>query len=206
MLKELDYYMSLKYKIELSEISEEDGGGWLATHPELEGCMSDGETTEEAIQNLNDARREWIDFCLRKDLSIPEPKREDDQEYSGKFTLRVSKSTHKKLVEKSEEENISLNNLVNQYITEGLSGGVMQTLFQKSIKQIQQEKINVSIKFANKSIKNIKDSSNDNWNGLPDGLSNLKQTGTYNRFLRTHHSNRLNFFNLEEEDDYKYEQ
>ncbi|MCM3046644.1 type II toxin-antitoxin system HicB family antitoxin [Bacillus altitudinis] len=204
MLKSLEYYMSLNYKVEVSAISEEDGGGWLATHPELEGCMSDGETREEAIQNLDDARREWIDFCLRKDLAIPEPKQEEEIEYSGKFTLRVPKSIHKKLVEKSEEENVSLNNLVNQYITEGLSGGIIQSLFNNSIKKLQKERVNVNIHIPHK---NVETSSNDDWPGIPSGLHQLKQFGTLNR-IRNNTGNRLSetFFNLEVEGGNQYEQ
>ena len=37
------------YSFEIRPLSEEDGGGFLITFPDLPGCMSDGETPEEAI-------------------------------------------------------------------------------------------------------------------------------------------------------------
>lgn len=32
------------YPIEVRPLAEEDGGGFLATFPDLPGCMADGET------------------------------------------------------------------------------------------------------------------------------------------------------------------
>lgn len=39
---------------------EEEGGGWLISFPDLVGCMSDGETPEEAIENGKDDIKCWI--------------------------------------------------------------------------------------------------------------------------------------------------
>ncbi len=47
--------MSLDYAIRIEKLSAEDGGGYLATVPDLPGCMSDGETPEEALNNIQDA-------------------------------------------------------------------------------------------------------------------------------------------------------
>jgi predicted RNase H-like HicB family nuclease len=43
------------YKIKIIKLTEEEGGGYLAYVPELPGCMSDGETLEEALKNVQDA-------------------------------------------------------------------------------------------------------------------------------------------------------
>jgi predicted RNase H-like HicB family nuclease len=53
----------------------EDGGGYLATVPELPGCMSDGATRAEALTNVEDAIATWL-YCARKmGTPVPEPKR-----------------------------------------------------------------------------------------------------------------------------------
>ena len=39
----------------------EEGGGYLIEFPDLPGCMSDGETLEEAIENGKDALQCWIE-------------------------------------------------------------------------------------------------------------------------------------------------
>ena len=45
----------------IEPLSEEDGGGFFATVPDLPGCMSDGETPEEALVNVQDAILAWIE-------------------------------------------------------------------------------------------------------------------------------------------------
>jgi predicted RNase H-like HicB family nuclease len=51
----------------------EDGGGFLATVPELPGCMSDGETRAEAFANVEDAIATWIYRAHKAGEPIPEP-------------------------------------------------------------------------------------------------------------------------------------
>jgi predicted RNase H-like HicB family nuclease len=45
----------------------------LASHPELPGCMSDGVTLDEALENLADARYEYILSLLEDNLPVPIP-------------------------------------------------------------------------------------------------------------------------------------
>ncbi len=66
---------SSAYKVVIEPLSEAEGGGYLATVPELPGCMSDGATRAEALTNVEDAIATWL-FCARKmGTPIPEPKR-----------------------------------------------------------------------------------------------------------------------------------
>ena len=64
---------SLEYPVIVSPLSEEDGGGFLATVPDLPGCMSDGETPAEAIENVQDAIEEWLDLARKTGREIPVP-------------------------------------------------------------------------------------------------------------------------------------
>jgi predicted RNase H-like HicB family nuclease len=50
-----------------------DGGGFVAVVPDLPGCMSDGETREEAAANAANAIREWIDEATRLGREVPAP-------------------------------------------------------------------------------------------------------------------------------------
>lgn len=52
---------SLRYPVLVSPLSIEDGGGFLATVPDLPGCMSDGDTPQEALSNIQDAIESWIE-------------------------------------------------------------------------------------------------------------------------------------------------
>ena len=86
MKKDLEYYMNLKYTTQITEIAVEDGGGYLIEIPLLKGCMSDGETIAEALENIKEAKAEWFAYMLENNLSIPEPA--DVSKYSGKFVVR----------------------------------------------------------------------------------------------------------------------
>ena len=115
MVKNLKYYMKLKYPTQLTEIPAEDGGGYLIEIPLLKGCVSDGETITEALKNIEEAKEEWFAYMLEKNLSIPEPA--DISKYSGKFVVRIPKSLHKTISEQSRMEGLSL----NQYVANSLA-------------------------------------------------------------------------------------
>ena len=61
------------YTIVLHHNPPGDGGGFVAVVPDLPGCMSDGETREEAAANAADAIREWIDEAKRLGRKVPAP-------------------------------------------------------------------------------------------------------------------------------------
>ena len=62
-----------KNKFEVRQMPKEEGGGYLVTFPELPGCMSDGETVEEAIVNAADAEREWLLASKEWDKDVEKP-------------------------------------------------------------------------------------------------------------------------------------
>ncbi len=66
-------YLSLPYKIELSPLSLKEGGGYFAAIPLLKGCHSDGKTPDEAVVNLREAQRAWIESALKHGDVIPKP-------------------------------------------------------------------------------------------------------------------------------------
>ena len=53
--------------------SEKDQA-YIAEVPELPGCMSDGETYEDALKNIQIIISEWIDTAKELGREIPEPK------------------------------------------------------------------------------------------------------------------------------------
>jgi predicted RNase H-like HicB family nuclease len=107
----------------IAPIPKEDGGGYLITFPDLPGCMSDGETIEEAIKNGRDAFIGWISAQIDMGRKVPVPTWHPElipQDVSGKFIQRVPKTTHAKLVRRAKAEGVSLNSLVLTFIAEGL--------------------------------------------------------------------------------------
>lgn len=46
---------------------------YLAVSPELDGCIAQGETAEEALESLEEIRLEYIEHLLEFNLPIPSP-------------------------------------------------------------------------------------------------------------------------------------
>jgi predicted RNase H-like HicB family nuclease len=65
--------MRLIHTLEIAPLADELGGGYLATIPDLPGCMSDGETPEEALHNVQDAIESWIEAAKEWKQEIPKP-------------------------------------------------------------------------------------------------------------------------------------
>lgn len=63
----------LTYPIIIEPLPEEDGGGFVALVPDLPGCMSEGETPEEAIANVQDAIAAWMEAARDHGRKIPAP-------------------------------------------------------------------------------------------------------------------------------------
>ena len=114
MKKDLAYYMKLPYTIELVPISESEGGGVIAQLPQVSrfAITGHGETSEEAIAELEEVKRERFAWYLKKNIAIPEPEPEKE-EYSGRFIVRLPKILHRQLVEGAKQNQTSL----NQYVT-----------------------------------------------------------------------------------------
>jgi len=64
----------LDYAVLIKPLLDEDGGGFLATVPDLPGSMSDGDTREAAARNFEDAIACWLEEAKAIGRAIPEPK------------------------------------------------------------------------------------------------------------------------------------
>jgi antitoxin HicB len=65
--------MNKFYPIVVVQIADADGGGFMGHVPDLKGCMSHGDTPEEALANAREAALEWIEEAKAQGFVIPEP-------------------------------------------------------------------------------------------------------------------------------------
>jgi antitoxin HicB len=119
MDKNLEYYMTLNYPVRTCADPE---GGFFIEIPDLPGCMSQGDTIEEAYAMIEDAKRAWLEVEIEDGRPIPEP--QEINAYSGKILVRMSKSLHKKLADQAKTENVSLNHHVVSILSEGAGSKV----------------------------------------------------------------------------------
>jgi antitoxin HicB len=61
------------YHIEVRALSIEEGGGYLASVPDLPGCMSDGATPDEARAHARAAISEWLAAAKAMGRAAPKP-------------------------------------------------------------------------------------------------------------------------------------
>ncbi len=101
-----------KNKIALRPLTEEEGGGWLATFPDLPGCMSDGETPEEALRNAAEAETAW--------LTANQKWGKAKTEKPARLVARLPRSIHRDLQERANEEGVSINTMMVTLIAHGL--------------------------------------------------------------------------------------
>jgi antitoxin HicB len=124
MKEEVKRILALPYAREL--VRNEDGT-WHARVVEFPGCMTEGDTPESALTNLEDAIAGWVEIHLGDGDPIPAPIAID--EFSGKFMVRIPKSLHRDLARRADADGVSLNQYVGislaqaaHYVEHGNSG------------------------------------------------------------------------------------
>jgi antitoxin HicB len=112
----------LDYPFQVRPLTDEEGGGYLIEFRDLPGCLSDGETIEDAIRNGPDAVRSWIETAREFGDPVPPPSRASDEAYSGHWNMRVPKSLPRRLAERAKAAGVSLNTLAVTLLAEGWAG------------------------------------------------------------------------------------
>lgn len=112
--------MTTDYPFTVRPLTGDEGGGYLVEFPDLPGCMSDGETVEEAVENGLEALHDWIAAMIDAGRPIPSPSRDAASAYSGRWNQRVPKSLHRRLVLQAAQEGVSMNMLVTSILAEAV--------------------------------------------------------------------------------------
>ncbi len=111
----------------------DETGGYTASIQEFPGCFAEGETPQEAMDNLNSATASWVEVALLNGYEIKEPTAYYG--YSGKIALRVPRGLHKQLAELAELEDTSINQILVSAISEYIGGKRSSALIFEQIKK-----------------------------------------------------------------------
>ena len=101
------------YEFIVYKASLEGESFWVAESKVLNGCVSQGDTTEEAIQELEINEQEWIETAQRSGKPLPPIRLRELKIHNGKIALRVSSLVHKEAASLADELGISLNQYIN---------------------------------------------------------------------------------------------
>ncbi len=114
---------TLRYPVTLHQLSEEEGGGWLATIPQLgrAAFTADGETAAEALEELETLRRELYEEVIAsgQPIPLPEDAAEEKAMPSGKWLLRTLPRFHAELQEAAAASGLSFNAYCNHVLERG---------------------------------------------------------------------------------------
>lgn len=125
----VDDYLSDAYSWET--IFDRESGRYTATIKEFPGCIAEGESRQEALDNLESIGRTWLEISLERGLDIPPPV--ENQQYSGNIPLRVPKDMHARIAMQATSEGISRNQFIVNTLSEKLGALSVITLYQDKI-------------------------------------------------------------------------
>lgn len=115
-MSELEKHLAMPYTTVLRRDAE---GDFVARIEELPGCSAHGKTEEEALQNLAEAKRLWIEDSLENGDPVPTPAM-DESLPSGKWLQRVPRRLHRKLQNLARKEGVSFNQFVTALLAEAV--------------------------------------------------------------------------------------
>lgn len=121
-VKNLEEFLSLDYKLEIIPFEEEGEKGFVIKSPEINGLEVYGETIEEALEEVVEAKKALYKIFTIKKIPIkyPQKYRSDIERFSGRLTIRIPKNLHRDITEFSNHNNVSLNTGIIQLLNDGL--------------------------------------------------------------------------------------
>lgn len=111
MIEKIKKFVEMPHSIQFKR----EADGFVAFIPDLVGCISQGDSLEEAYVMVMDAKAAWIESALKEGESIPEPS--EDKKFSGRFLLRIPPALHADLSKMASLQGVSLNYYLTYLLT-----------------------------------------------------------------------------------------
>lgn len=122
---------------------DEEGRGFTATISEFPGCIAEGDTADEALQNLERVAASWLEVSLAHGRQVRDPA--SFEGCSGKIALRIPRGLHRQVAELAEEEDCSINQLLTTAIAHYVSGKKVANFVTKALESVCLPSQNVRI-------------------------------------------------------------
>lgn len=108
----------MKYEAAIYQMTVEGHTFWVAESKSLKGCVGQGETSDEAVKELEQNEEEWLETAKIVGIPIPEQVSKQSFSHNGKIALRLAPNLHSEAAENASELGISLNQYLNNAVIE----------------------------------------------------------------------------------------
>lgn len=126
----------MKYSFTMNRINHDGDLIWVAKSNELIHCYGVGDTQEEALDELAENEKAWLETAVEKGYPIPEVRVEKATTYSGKLTLRISPKEHEAAAKQSAAQGISLNQYLSDAVVSYSSRRMLMDLLDEKIDRL----------------------------------------------------------------------
>lgn len=106
----------VKYPFKVFQTEVEKHVFWVAKSIYLKGCVGQGDDQSDAIAELEENEKAWIETAKEVGIPVPDVPVEHIEEYSGKMTLRLAPYVHMEASQFAQREGISLNQYINNAV------------------------------------------------------------------------------------------
>ena len=105
-MMKLEDYLNLPYNYVIRKVADDTGEYYAGYIEEIYEAKTVGDTLDEIYNNSRECLILGIEERSKDGEQVPVPV---NNEYSGKFVVRIPKSLHKSLAENAKSEGVSLN-------------------------------------------------------------------------------------------------
>lgn len=132
------------YTITVKRVREDNTDVFRATVRELPHVQAYGDTYAEAYEIAIDAIEGLQELAAEDGAPFPEPNKEENIEWSGRVTLRLPKSLHRRASVVADEEGVSFNQFLVSIIAEAVG--------EKSAERMKQTRIENIVLFPSENV------------------------------------------------------
>ncbi len=120
-------------KAYVKRLMSDPSGGYTVTVQEFPGCVAEGDTAEEALENFDKVAESWVRVSLMSGREIRDPV--DFDGCSGKIALRIPRSLHREVAELAELEGSSINQVLTAAIAAYVRGDTLMKRMSNEIRK-----------------------------------------------------------------------
>ena len=115
----IEEYISMPYKKVVYQTNDTGDSAYFAEILELNSCFAEGDTEANALKNLDNTFRAYINTAKRKGMPIAMPFATSF--FNGKVLVRMPATLHQKLKMIAQIEGVSLNHYIVNAIVAGMN-------------------------------------------------------------------------------------